>query len=139
MASISPKVMRERPGSKRRATNPKMFSVANPNTTPQSRSYILLPASTIWARTNIFICVQRNLTAKLAKRTPSDYCITRYTEFMSVKAVFFDVGNTLLFPNHSEMLGPLHQRGIVPSPELLRALECRTKREFDSLQASESK
>jgi putative hydrolase of the HAD superfamily len=52
---------------------------------------------------------------------------------MGTTALFFDVGNTLLFPNRSRMLHALHQRGIYPSEELLRELERRTKREFDSL------
>lgn len=58
---------------------------------------------------------------------------------MPIKALFFDVGNTLLFPNHSEMLKPLHKRGIFPAPQLLRKIECSTKKEFDSLQASHAK
>jgi HAD superfamily hydrolase (TIGR01509 family) len=58
---------------------------------------------------------------------------------MPIKALFFDVGNTLLFPNHSEMLKPLQQRSIFPSAELLRKIECSTKKEFDSLQASHAK
>ena len=47
------------------------------------------------------------------------------------KAIFFDVGNTLLFPNWKQILAPLHERNIAVHPEQLRALECRTKREFD--------
>ena len=53
---------------------------------------------------------------------------------MPTKAVFFDVGNTLLFLNHSAVLGPLHNRKVFPSPELLREIECLTKRRFDSLE-----
>src|SRR5437899_12833359 len=50
-----------------------------------------------------------------------------------LKAIFFDVGNTLLFPNRTKILAPLCKRKISPSPRLLRALECRTKIEFDAI------
>ena len=53
-----------------------------------------------------------------------------------IKALFFDVGNTLLFPNPERMLRALHERQIFPSPELLRAIERKTKREFDALVGS---
>jgi putative hydrolase of the HAD superfamily len=53
---------------------------------------------------------------------------------MAIKAVFFDVGNTLLFLNHSVVLKPLHELGVHPSPDLLLETERATKREFDSLQ-----
>jgi HAD superfamily hydrolase (TIGR01509 family) len=52
---------------------------------------------------------------------------------MRLKALFFDVGNTLLFPHREEMLRPLHERGVFPSEELLQETERLTKREFDSL------
>lgn len=57
---------------------------------------------------------------------------------MPAKALFFDVGNTLLFPNRKRMLHALHQRQIFPSEEVLREIECRTKSEFDSLLESHS-
>src|SRR5439155_20289724 len=50
-----------------------------------------------------------------------------------LKAIFFDVGNTLLFPNRTKILAPLCKRKISPSPRLLRALDCRTKIEFDAI------
>lgn len=50
-----------------------------------------------------------------------------------VKFVFFDVGNTLLFPNRERIHAPLAERGLVPDPEHLRDLERRTKNRFDSL------
>lgn len=46
-------------------------------------------------------------------------------------AIFFDVGNTLLFRNHELTLAPCHERQIFPKNEQLLALERRTKREFD--------
>lgn len=49
------------------------------------------------------------------------------------KFIFFDVGNTLLFANRDRMLAPLYQRGIRPTEEQLRAIECFTKNEFDDL------
>jgi HAD superfamily hydrolase (TIGR01509 family) len=52
---------------------------------------------------------------------------------MPATALFFDVGNTLLFPNRKRMLHALHQHQIFPSEELLLGIERRTKREFDSL------
>ena len=54
---------------------------------------------------------------------------------MAIKAVFFDVGNTLLFLNHAVVLKPLYDAGLYPSPDLLLEIERETKREFDSLQS----
>jgi putative hydrolase of the HAD superfamily len=48
-----------------------------------------------------------------------------------VKAIFFDVGNTLLFPNRERIHAPLVERGFTPDGEHLRDLECRTKNQFD--------
>jgi FMN phosphatase YigB (HAD superfamily) len=45
--------------------------------------------------------------------------------------IFFDVGNTLLFPG-PQILAPLHERKLVPSREQWQAIERRTKREFDA-------
>jgi putative hydrolase of the HAD superfamily len=50
-----------------------------------------------------------------------------------VKAIFFDVGNTLLFPNRKRIHAPLVERGFEPVSEHLRDLECRTKNQFDAL------
>jgi putative hydrolase of the HAD superfamily len=44
--------------------------------------------------------------------------------------IFFDVGNTLLFPNRPRMLAPLPPEKH-PSLETWQALERRTKKEFD--------
>jgi HAD superfamily hydrolase (TIGR01509 family) len=52
---------------------------------------------------------------------------------MHAKALFFDVGNTLLFPDRKRVLLALHERQIFPSDELLKEIERQTKREFDSL------
>jgi len=57
---------------------------------------------------------------------------------MPLKALFLDVGNTLLFPDREEMLRPLHERGAFPSEDLLQEIERLTKREFDSLLESNS-
>jgi putative hydrolase of the HAD superfamily len=50
-----------------------------------------------------------------------------------VKVIFFDVGNTLLFPNRERIHAPLVKAGIVPDGERLRDLECRTKNQFDGM------
>ncbi len=50
-----------------------------------------------------------------------------------IKTIFFDVGNTLLFPNRERIHAPLTERGTICSPSQLRDLECRIKNEFDSL------
>lgn len=44
--------------------------------------------------------------------------------------VFFDVGNTLLFPNRAQILAPIPEERR-PSLERWQALERQTKREFD--------
>ena len=46
------------------------------------------------------------------------------------RVVFFDVGNTLLFPNRAKMLAPI-SIDRHPSLERWHALERRTKQEFD--------
>jgi len=50
-----------------------------------------------------------------------------------IKVIFFDVGNTLLFPNRERIHAPLAERGFVPDAERLRDLECRTKNRFDGI------
>jgi putative hydrolase of the HAD superfamily len=50
-----------------------------------------------------------------------------------VKVLFFDVGNTLLFPNRERIHAPLVERGIALDNEHLRDLECRTKNQFDGM------
>src|SRR5579864_9203013 len=52
---------------------------------------------------------------------------------MAIKALFFDVGNTLLFPNRERMLRALHARQVFPPEELMREVERQTKHEFDAL------
>ena len=49
------------------------------------------------------------------------------------KTIFFDVGNTLLFPNRQRILAPLRDRGVFPAAEHLADLERRTKQEFDKI------
>jgi HAD superfamily hydrolase (TIGR01509 family) len=51
----------------------------------------------------------------------------------ALKAIFFDVGNTLLFPDRPHILAPLHQRKLSPSLDLLHAIERKTKKEFDEI------
>jgi HAD superfamily hydrolase (TIGR01549 family) len=47
-----------------------------------------------------------------------------------IRFIFFDVGNTLLFPNRAKMLEPI-PRERHPTLETWQALERRTKQEFD--------
>jgi len=57
----------------------------------------------------------------------------------SHKVIFFDVGNTLLFPNRELIHAPLAECGIVPEGEHLRDLECRTKNIFDGIMTGTAK
>lgn len=52
---------------------------------------------------------------------------------MANRALFFDVGNTLLFRDLETILRPLHEKNVFPSLDLLMGVERRTKREFDAL------
>jgi putative hydrolase of the HAD superfamily len=51
----------------------------------------------------------------------------------SLRFVFFDVGNTLLFPNRARILAPLYERKIAPTDEQLRQLEIEIKHKFDDI------
>jgi len=53
--------------------------------------------------------------------------------YSHLKAIFFDVGNTLLFPNRERIHAALAGRGFAPGREHLRDLECRMKNKFDAL------
>jgi putative hydrolase of the HAD superfamily len=55
--------------------------------------------------------------------------------YSDVKVIFFDVGNTLLFPNRGRIHVPLAERGFHPDPEYLRDLESRIKNQFDAMMA----
>lgn len=57
---------------------------------------------------------------------------------MGIEALFFDVGNTLLFPNRKKMLHSLHVRQVFPSEEMLQRIERETKQRFDALVESHS-
>ena len=59
-----------------------------------------------------------SITIKLMSRKP--------------KAIFFDVGNTLLFPDRDTILRPLYDRGVHPPLSQWHAIERATKKEFDS-------
>jgi len=50
-----------------------------------------------------------------------------------LKAIFFDVGNTLLFPDRTHILAPLHQRKLTPSLDQWHVIERKTKKEFDDI------
>jgi len=51
----------------------------------------------------------------------------------ALKAIFFDVGNTLLFPDRPHILAPLYQQKLTPSLDLWHAIERKTKKEFDEI------
>ena len=51
------------------------------------------------------------------------------------RVIFFDVGNTLLFPNRRKVLAPISSNRH-PSLEQWQALERRTKKEFDQVMQS---
>jgi putative hydrolase of the HAD superfamily len=57
----------------------------------------------------------------------------------NLRFVLFDVGSTLLFANRERMLEPLYARGIRPSEQELRAMECRVKNEFDAVMEQDGK
>jgi putative hydrolase of the HAD superfamily len=59
--------------------------------------------------------------------------------FEDLRFVFFDVGSTLLFANRERMLEPLYARGIRPSEEQLKKMECRVKNEFDAVMEHDGK
>ena len=50
-----------------------------------------------------------------------------------LKAIFFDVGNTLLFPDRNHILAPLRQRKLTPSLDQWHVIERKTKKEFDDI------
>ena len=51
----------------------------------------------------------------------------------SLKTIFFDVGNTLLFPNRAHILKPLYARGVTPTLDHWQAVERDAKRRFDEI------
>jgi putative hydrolase of the HAD superfamily len=52
---------------------------------------------------------------------------------MPVKTIFFDVGNTLLFPNRAHILAPLQRHKVSPSLERWHAIERVAKKKFDEV------
>ena len=58
-----------------------------------------------------------------------------YEEMIKGRFIFFDVGNTLLFPNRARILAPLPAEKH-PTLAAWQALERRTKQEFDQCQMS---
>jgi HAD superfamily hydrolase (TIGR01662 family) len=51
----------------------------------------------------------------------------------SLKTIFFDVGNTLLFPDRTHILAPVTRRGVTPTLEHWHAIERDTKKTFDEM------
>jgi putative hydrolase of the HAD superfamily len=52
---------------------------------------------------------------------------------MPIEVIFFDVGNTLLFPDHEKTLAPLWKRGIHPTEAQLQGAERVARQEMDLL------
>ncbi|MGO9126943.1 MAG: HAD family hydrolase [Terriglobales bacterium] len=50
-----------------------------------------------------------------------------------LKTIFFDVGNTLLFPDRARILAPLAKLGHSPTLDQWQAIERTTKRKFDAI------
>ena len=55
---------------------------------------------------------------------------------MKLTAIFFDAGNTLVFPDLNRTLAPLHARGIRPSDDQLLAAERIARRRRDDAAAN---
>lgn len=51
---------------------------------------------------------------------------------MTIEVIFFDVGSTLVFPNHEKTLAPLWERGVRPAEAQLLACERMARQEMDS-------
>jgi len=49
----------------------------------------------------------------------------------ALRFIFFDVGHTLLFPDWKFILQPLTKRGCEPTLEQLRAIDRKTRKDFD--------
>ena len=52
---------------------------------------------------------------------------------MSIEVIFFDVGGTLLFPDHEKTLIPLWNRGVHPTEAQLLVAERAARRDMDQL------
>jgi HAD superfamily hydrolase (TIGR01509 family) len=52
---------------------------------------------------------------------------------MAIEVIFFDVGNTLLFPDHEKTLAPLWACGVHPTEEQLFSAERVARQEMDLL------
>jgi FMN phosphatase YigB (HAD superfamily) len=50
-----------------------------------------------------------------------------------LKTIFFDIGNTLLFPSRSIILASIYKRGVIPTLEQWQAIERATKQKFDDI------
>jgi putative hydrolase of the HAD superfamily len=58
---------------------------------------------------------------------------------MAIEVIFFDVGNTLVFPDHEKTLAPLWERGVRPTDAQLYSAERVARQEMDSLVARTGK
>jgi HAD superfamily hydrolase (TIGR01662 family) len=67
---------------------------------------------------------------RVSRGAPDSSRVGYYGFVAKRRFIFFDVGNTLLFPNRARMLAPLPENRH-PTLEAWQALERRTKQEFD--------
>jgi len=58
---------------------------------------------------------------------------------MSIKVIFFDVGGTLLFPDHEKTLIPLWNSGVRPTEAQLLVAERSARKEMDQLVSQTAK
>src|SRR5579884_2797826 len=58
---------------------------------------------------------------------------------MPIEVIFFDVGGTLLFPDHEKTLIPLWNRGVRPTEAQLLVAERNARKEMDQLVAQTAK
>lgn len=58
---------------------------------------------------------------------------------MPIEVIFFDVGGTLLFPDHEKTLVPLWNRGVHPTEAQLCVVERAARREMDELVSQTAK
>ena len=58
---------------------------------------------------------------------------------MPIEAIFFDVGGTLLFPDHEKTLVPLWNRGVRPTEAQLLVAERAARKEMDQIVSQTAK
>lgn len=88
-------------------------------------------------RTSILLVLSRSVSAGRSLPIIPGHYNAKKTMYSQINTIFFDVGNTLLFPNRERIHAPLLKHGVACTPIQLRELESRTKNEFDSLMVND--